>query len=79
MKQEDILVLKAVALCYKPFLKPWEAMVYCNLKHSQLARRLEDFGIYKTPTGYYKREDLDLMMLGISLSLEEREDRLKSK
>ena len=77
MKEEDILILKAIALCHKPYLKPWEAMIYCNLKHSQMARRLEDFGIYKTATGYYRREDLDLMMAGNALSMEEREKRLK--
>lgn len=64
MKQEEISILKAIALCYKPYLKPEEAMIYCNLGHTQLAKRLGEFGIYKNACGYYKREDLDLMMSG---------------
>lgn len=56
--------MKAIAICYKPYLKPEEAMIYCNLGHTQLAKKLGESGIYKTPAGYYKKEDLDLMMLG---------------
>lgn len=64
MKRDDLAVMKAVAICYKPYLKPEEAEIYCNLKHTQLAKRLGEHGIYKSSTGYYKREDLDLMMAG---------------
>ena len=64
MKQEEIAVLKAVAICHKPYLKPEEAMIYCNLGHTQLAKKLGALGIYKNASGYYKREDLDLMMSG---------------
>jgi hypothetical protein len=31
MKYNDKAVMKAVAICYKPYLKPEEAMIYCNL------------------------------------------------
>lgn len=64
MKREELAVLKAVAICYKPYLKPGEAMIYCNLGHTQLAKKLGEYGIYKSSTGYYKREDLDRMMCG---------------
>jgi hypothetical protein len=51
-------------ICYKPFLKPVEAMLYCHLGHSQLTKRLTEYGIHKTATGYYRREELDRMMEG---------------
>ena len=64
MKRDQIAVIKGVAICYKPYLKPEEAMIYCNLGHTQLAKRLSEFGVYKNLCGYYKREELDLMMGG---------------
>lgn len=64
MKREELAVLKAVAICYKPYLKPEEAMIYCHLGHTQLAKKLAEYGVYKSETGYYKREDLDRMMRG---------------
>ena len=65
MKREELAVLKAVAICYKPFLKPEEAMIYCNLEHSQFAKRTVEYGVYKTATGYFEREELNRMMAGI--------------
>jgi len=65
MKREELAVLKAVAICYKPYLKPNEAMIYCNLGHTQLAKKLGEYGVYKSVSGYYKREDLDRMMCGL--------------
>jgi hypothetical protein len=64
MKRDEVAVMKAVAICYKPFLKPEEAMIYCNLGHTQLSKRLSEFGVYKNARGYYKRDELDLMMGG---------------
>lgn len=64
MKNEELTVLKGVAICFKPFLKPEEAMIYCNLGHTQLAKKLSEFGILKTTSGYYRKEDLDIMMAG---------------
>lgn len=77
MKTEELSVLKAVSICFKPFLKPEEAMIYCNLGHTQLNKRLGDFGIYKNSSGYYKRQDLDRMMSGADCDLRERAVRLK--
>jgi hypothetical protein len=28
MKRDDMVVMKAVAICFKPYLKPEEAMIY---------------------------------------------------
>jgi hypothetical protein len=64
MRKTEIAIMKAVAICYKPFLKPEEAMIYCNLGRTQLSKKCEEFGVYKTNNGYFKREDLDMMMAG---------------
>jgi len=72
MKNNDKIVIKAIALCYKPFLKPEEAMVYCNLGRTQLAKNCDEFGIYKNNSGYYKREDLNRMLSGAVSPNEEK-------
>ena len=66
MKREEVVILKGIAICYKPFLKPEEAMIYCNLGATQLSKKLSQSGIYESPSGYYKKEDLDSMMAGES-------------
>jgi hypothetical protein len=77
MKNNDKVVIRAVALCYKPYLKPEEAMIYCNLGHTQLAKRCDEFGIYKNNSGYFKRDDLDLMMSGVSSPLNGKLNQMK--
>lgn len=79
VKKNEITVMKAIALCYKPYLKPEEAMIYCNLGRTQLSRKCEEFGIYKNNSGYFKREDLDKMLSGGSSLLEHKEVQVKSK
>ncbi len=69
MKQNDLAIMKAVAICYKPFLKPEEARLYCNLGYTQLSKKLAEFGIHKNASGYYSKEDLDRMMRGDQLTL----------
>jgi hypothetical protein len=64
MRHFDAAVMKAVTLCYKPFLKPEEAVIYCNLARTQLAKKLDEQGIFKNACMYYKREELDRMLLG---------------
>lgn len=64
IRKQDILVMKAVALCFKPFLKPEEALIYCNLARTQFAKKCEEFGVYKNNGGYFKKEDLDRMLSG---------------
>lgn len=56
--------MKAIAICFKPFLKPEEALIYCNLGRTQFAKRCEEHLVFKNNSGYYKKEDLDRMMSG---------------
>jgi hypothetical protein len=63
-KEAETIAIKAIALCFKPYLKPEEAMVYTNLAHTRFTKRCLDYGIFKTSTGYFKKEDLDLMLSG---------------
>lgn len=76
MKQNETTIMKAIALCYKPYLKPEEALIYCNLQRTQLAKRCEAFGIYKNGSGYYKREELDKMLAGEPTALAEKAKKL---
>jgi hypothetical protein len=64
MRRSEIAVMKAVAICHKPFLKPEEAMIYCNLGRTQLSKKCDEFGVYKNNSGYFSRQELDLMMAG---------------
>ena len=64
VKRNDQNVMRAIALCFKPFLKPEEALIYCNLGRTQFAKNCEIFGIYKSISGYFKKEDLDRMLSG---------------
>jgi hypothetical protein len=64
MRRSEIAVMKAVAICHKPFLKPEEAMIYCNLGRTQLSKKCDEFGVYKNSCGYFNRQELDLMMAG---------------
>lgn len=68
-KSDEKLVMKAIAICFKPYLKPEEAQIYCNLERTQLAKRCEENLIFKNESGYYKREDLDRMMSGETLQM----------
>ncbi len=64
MKQDEKTVMKAVALCFKPFLKPEEALIYCNLGRTQFAKKCDEHQVYKNNSGYFNKEDLDKMMSG---------------
>jgi len=64
IKREEQIAMRAIAICFKPFLKPEEALIYCNLGRTQFAKKCEECGIYKNPSGYYKREELDKMLSG---------------
>lgn len=77
MKREDIAVMKAVALCFKPYLKPEEALIYCNLARTQFAKKCEEFGVFKNNSGYYKKEDLDLICSGGQSKYEELARKIK--
>jgi hypothetical protein len=77
VKKYEKIVMKAVALCYKPFLKPEEALIYCNLGRTQLSKKCEEYGVYKNNAGYFKREDLDRMLAGEPLSLAQNANQIK--
>jgi hypothetical protein len=64
IKREEQIAMRAIAICFKPFLKPEEALIYCNLGRTQFAKKCEEFGLYKNNAGYFKREDIDRMLSG---------------
>lgn len=64
MKAEEWVAMRAIALCFKPYLKPEEALIYTNLERTQFAKNCEKAAIFKTDAGYYEREQLDAMMRG---------------
>jgi hypothetical protein len=69
--------MKAVAICYKPYLKPEEAMIYCNLGRTQLSKKCYEYGVFKNNNGYYKREDLNLILSGAPPKYDESVKKLK--
>ena len=77
MKYNDETVLKAIAICFKPYLKPEEAMIYCNLGRTQLTKKCDQYGIFKNINGYYKKDDLDLVLSGSPTKYEEKVRKLK--
>jgi len=77
MKYNDKAVMKAVVICYKPYLKPEEAMIYCNLGRTQLAKKCEEYGILKNNNGYYKKDDLDLILSGAQPKYEDKVKKLR--
>ena len=77
IKRDELIAMRAIALCFKPFLKPEEALIYCNLGRTQFAKNCEEFGIYKNEAGYFKREELDKMLSGAPSSFIEVAKKLK--
>ena len=77
IKRDELVVMRAIAICFKPYLKPEEALIYCNLGRTQFAKKCEEFGVYKTNNGYYSREDLDKIMSGALNPIEEAAKKLK--
>lgn len=64
MRREDALTMKAIAICFKPYLKPEEALIYCNLGRTQFAKKCSEFLVFKSSSGYFKKADLDRMLAG---------------
>jgi hypothetical protein len=64
MKYDDKTVMKAIAICFKPYLKPEEAMIYMNLGSTAFARKCEQYGVFKNASGYFDKKDLDLILSG---------------
>jgi len=69
--------MKAIALCFKPYLKPEEAYIYTNLERTQFTRKCEEFGIYKNAAGYFSKQDMDDMMSGKPSRILEKVRKLK--
>lgn len=57
-------IMRAIAICYKPYLKPEEALIYTNLGRTQFSKKCEEYGVYKSNSGYFKKEDIDRMLSG---------------
>ncbi|MBO9565530.1 MAG: hypothetical protein J7621_22325 [Niastella sp.] len=64
MKREETIAMRAIALCFKPYLKPEEALIYCNLGRTQFAKKCDEYSVYKNNNGYFKKEDIDRMLSG---------------
>ena len=64
--RDELITMRAIALCFKPYLKPEEALIYCNLGRTQFAKKCEDFRVFKNESGYFKKQDLDRMLSGES-------------
>ena len=79
VKRNDLVVMRAVAICFKPYLKPEEALIYCDLGRTQFAKRCEEFGIYKNNSGYFKREELNVMLSGEPSLRQRTNDRVGGK
>jgi hypothetical protein len=64
MKYNNETVMKAIAICFKPYLKPEEALIYMNLGRSQFVRKCEKYGVFKNESGYFDKKELDLILSG---------------
>jgi hypothetical protein len=64
IKHDELIAMRAIAICFKPFLKPEEALIYTNWGRTQFAKKCDEFGVYKNNMGYYKREEIDKLLSG---------------
>jgi len=69
IKHDELITMRAIAICFKPFLKPEEALIYTNLGRTQFAKKCDEFGVFKNNMGYYKREEIDKMLAGEKSSI----------
>lgn len=77
VKKDEQIIMRAIALCFKPYLKPEEACIYCNLGRTQLAKKCDEHGVFKNSSGYYRKEDLDMMCKGETSQLSELAQKMK--
>jgi hypothetical protein len=77
IKNHDLIAMRAIAICFKPFLKPEEALIYCNLGRTQFAKKCEEYSVYKNDSGYFKKEDLDTMLSGAPSHLTQAATKLR--
>jgi hypothetical protein len=71
IKQQELVTMRAIAICFKPYLKPEEALIFCNLGRTQFARKCEEYGLFKNENGYYKREEIEKMLEGEKVTVME--------
>ena len=64
IKFSDRTIMRGVAICFKPYLKPEEALIFCDLERTQFAKKCQEFGVVKNDRGYFKREELIAMLSG---------------
>ena len=76
---DEKVVLKAIALCFKEWLKPEEAMILLNLKRTQLAIKCKEYGIFTNRNGYYSRKELDMIISGAPTKYEIQSRKLSQK
>jgi len=43
IKKDEKMMMRVIAICFKPYLKPEEALIYCNLERTRFALRCEDY------------------------------------
>jgi hypothetical protein len=77
IKNDELVTMKAIAICFKPYLKPEEAMIYCNLGRTQLTKICNEAGVYKNNSGYYKKDELDKMLSGADMPMQEAPKNFK--
>jgi hypothetical protein len=49
IKRDELIAMRAIALCYKPFLKPEEALIYCYWAEHNLQRNVINSESIKMP------------------------------
>lgn len=64
INKDELVTMRAIAICFKPFLKPEEALIFCNLGRTQFSKKCEEYGVLKNESGYYKREAIEKMLEG---------------
>lgn len=52
-------------------------MIYCNLGRTQLAKKCEEYGVFKNINGYYKKVDLDLILSGAPSKIYDKTKNIK--
>lgn len=77
IKPTEKTLIRAITICFKPYLKPEEAMIYCNLEKTQFAKKCEEYGIYKNNSGYFKKEELDTMLSGAPTLIQQKVNAMR--
>lgn len=77
INRDELMAMRAIAICFKPYLKPEEALIYCNLGRTQFAKKCEEYSVYKNNAGYYKREEIDKLLSGEPSPFVEAAKKLK--